>query len=87
MNKSEDQAKLEQVVEGFARIETDRKENRGNLGETNWWESTTMAVSAEHLRAMVEVAIGNALKTQKQIFDKQVEDLNKKLNECVVQTP
>lgn len=82
------EAELEQVLEGFNRIGVDRKEIRNNLEGSNWWENNQeMAVTPEQLRAIVDVAISSALKTQQKNFEKQVEDLNKKFNECVLQTP
>lgn len=87
MSDSGSQEKLDQVVEKFNKLGVDKKESNKSVLDTNWWENNIMAVTAEQLRAMVEVAINSALRSQKTVFEKQIEDLNRKFNECVVQTP
>lgn len=75
---------LDKILVNLEKLEVERRKNKTGFDRENWWN---MAINADQLRVLVETAIGAALRSQKQTFDKQIEELNKKFSDIVVRTP
>lgn len=85
MSGSESEDEFNQVIENLEKIEIEKRKDRASSRE-NWWEGK-MALDADQLRVLMNTAITAALQLQKQTFDKQIDDLNKRLNDVVIASP
>lgn len=78
MNEQELDQEIELLTKGINRISVDKRtEDNSNMTTT----------TAEHLRALVDVAITAALSTQRQIFEAQVTELKNRVQTIAVPTP
>jgi len=63
----------------------------GSGREENWWskknKACEMNLSADQLKAIVESAVAGAIASQKEIFDKQLQEISARIEKITVNTP
>lgn len=79
---------IDEVVGVFNRIPVEKRRESERLNIGNWWEADSkMAITPDQLKAIVDTAINAALRVQKQSFEKQIEDLVKRVDSTSVRAP
>lgn len=79
---------IDEVIGVLDRLQVDRRHEGDRLNSENWWEtSSEMAITPDQLKTIVDTAITAALRVQKQSFEKQIEDLVKRVNDVTIKAP
>ena len=77
MNNRDLDQEVEFIIDSFNQIPVDKRSDNNNI----------MATTAESIRVLVDSAISAALKVQRQQFEKQISDIDNKLEKFSLSTP